>query len=62
MPGVLWVKVINFKDDSVAQCDVPAVKNTSLDDGNDNDDRKWILMGILNIMFLELILCIVLVS
>ena len=40
MPGVLWVKVINFKDDSVAECDVPAVKNTSFDDGNDNDDRK----------------------
>ena len=36
----LWVKIINFKDDSVAECDVPAVKNTSFDDGNDNDDRK----------------------
>ena len=35
-------------------------KNTSLDD--DNDDHKYILMGILNILFMELILCIVSVS
>ena len=40
IPGSLWIKVINFKDDSVVQCDIPAVKNTSLDDDNDKDGRK----------------------
>ena len=39
MPWALWDTVIDFTDESVVQCDVPAVKNTSLDD-NDNDDRK----------------------
>ena len=32
-------------------------KKTSLDDG-DNDDWKYILMGILNVLLLKLILCI----
>ena len=39
MPGALWDKVIDFTEESVVQCDVPAVNNTSLDDDN-NDDRK----------------------
>ena len=59
--GDSWGKVIDFTDDPVIQCDVPpAVKKTSLHD--DNDDCKWTLTGILNVLFLELILCIVLVS
>ena len=36
----------------------PTVKNASLAD--DNDDRKEILIGILNVLLLELILCIIL--
>ena len=60
MPGALWDTVINFTDKSVVQCDVPAVKNTSLDEDN-NDDCKEILMGIVNILFLKIILCIFLV-
>ena len=39
LPGVLWGKVIDFTDEPVAQCDVPDVQNTSLDD-SDNDDRE----------------------
>ena len=39
MPGVSWDNVIDFTDESVVQCDVPAVTNTTLDD-DDNDDRK----------------------
>ena len=39
MPGALWDKVTDFTDESVVQRDVPAVKNTSLND-DDNDDRK----------------------
>ena len=45
----------------MVQYDVPALENTSLDD-DDNDDNKNILMVILNVLFLELILCIVLIS
>ena len=39
MPGAFWDKLINFTDEPVVQCDVPAVKNTLLDD-DDNDDRQ----------------------
>ena len=39
VPGALWDKVIDCTDESVVQCDVPAVKNTSWDD-DDNDDWK----------------------
>ena len=60
MSGALRDKVIDFTDEPVVQYDVPAVINTSLDD--DNDDYKQISMSILNILLLELILCIVLVS
>ena len=45
MPGAFWNEVIDFTDEQVIQCDVPAVKNDSLNDG-DNSDRKWIFMGI----------------
>ena len=38
MSGTLWDKVIDFTDDPVVQCNVPAVKDTLLDD--DNGDRK----------------------
>ena len=34
-----WDKVIGFTDEPVVQCDAPAVKNTSLDYG-DNDNSK----------------------
>ena len=35
MPGAFWDKVTDFTDEPVVQCDVQAVKNTSLDnDGN----------------------------
>ena len=57
-PGALWDKVIDFKDEPVVQCNVPAVKYTFLDDDDDNDDCKQMLMGTVNILFLELILCI----
>ena len=39
MPGAFRDKVIDFTDEPVVQCDVQAVKNTSLDN-DDNDDRK----------------------
>ena len=39
MPKTFWDKATDFTDEPVVQCDVPAVKNTSLDEGN-NDDRK----------------------
>ena len=39
MPGAFQDKVIDFTDQPVVQCDVPAVKNTSLDD-DDNDAHK----------------------
>ena len=39
MPGTFWDKVINFTDEPVSQCDVPTIKDTSLDD-DDNDDCK----------------------
>ena len=40
MHWALWDKVIDFTDEPVVQCDVAAVKNTSLDDDDDNDERK----------------------
>ena len=41
MPEALWDKVTDFTDEPVVQCDVPAVKNTSLDDNDDdNNDCK----------------------
>ena len=43
------------------ECGAQAVKNTSLDN-DDNDDHKQTLMDMFNLLFLELILCIVLVS
>ena len=61
MSEAYWDKVTDFADEPVVQCDVPAVKNTSLDDGN-NDICKKELIGIFNVLFLKLILCIVLVS
>ena len=33
------IKLLILQNKPVVQCDVPAVKNTSLDDGN-NDNRK----------------------
>ena len=36
MPGALWDKVIDLTDEPVVQCDAPGVKNTQLDD-DDND-------------------------
>ena len=39
VPGTLWDKVTDFAAEPVAQCDVPAVKNTSLND-SDNGDYK----------------------
>ena len=39
MPGTLWDKVIDFTNEPVVQFDVLALKNTSLDD-DDNDDHK----------------------
>ena len=54
IPGALWDKIIDLTDEPVFQCDVPAVKKNSLHD-DDNDDHKYILMDILNILFLELI-------
>ena len=41
MPGKLWDKVIDHTDEPVVQCNVPAVKDASLDDNN--NDCKWIL-------------------
>ena len=61
MPGAFWDKVIDFTDKPVVQCDVQAVKNTS-SDNDDNDDQKYTLIGILNVLFLELIMYIVLIS
>ena len=57
MQGAFWDKVLDFTDEPVVQCDVLAVKNTSLNN-DDNDDCKQTLMGIVNVLFLELILCI----
>ena len=37
MPGIFWDKVIDFTDELV-HGDVPAVKSTSLDDGDDDDE------------------------
>ena len=39
MPGALWDKVIHLTDEPVVQCHVPALKNASLDD-DDNEDCK----------------------
>ena len=60
MPGGFWDKATDFIDDPVVECDISAVKYTSLVDG-DNDDCKKILIGIFDVLFLELILCKVLV-
>ena len=49
--------MLDFTDEPVVQCHVLAVKNTSLNN-DDNDDCKQTLMGIVNVLFLELILCI----
>ena len=57
MQGAFWDKVLDFTDEPVVQCHVLAVKNTSLNN-DDNDDCKQTLMGIVNVLFLELILCI----
>ena len=40
MPGALWHKVIVLTDEQVVQCDVPAVKNNSSDDDDNDHDRK----------------------
>ena len=60
MQGRFWDKVTDFTDTPVGKCDIPPIKNTFLDDDH-NDDCKNILVDTLNILFLELILCIVLV-
>ena len=39
MPEALWEKVIDFTEEPVVQWDIPAVKNTLLDD-DDNDASK----------------------
>ena len=61
MPEAFWDKVTDFIDEPVVQCDVPVVKTTSLDDGN-NGDRKKVLISILNVLFPKLIQYIFLVS
>ena len=44
MPGALWDKVTDFTDESVVQCDVKAVKNTSLDDDDNDFANKWVYL------------------
>ena len=39
MPGGFLDNVIDFTDEPVVQCDVQVIKNTSLDN-DDNDNRK----------------------
>ena len=39
MPGAFQDKVIDFIDEPVVQCDIQDVKNSSLDN-DDNDDHK----------------------
>ena len=39
MSGEFWDKITDSIDEPAVQCDVPAVKNTLLVDG-DNDDRS----------------------
>ena len=56
IPGTFWDNFIDSRDEPLIQCNVSAVKNTSLDNGDNFDGY------ILNILFLELILCIVLFS
>ena len=47
---VLWNKVTDIADEPVVQCDVPAAKNTSLDDGN-NDDCKNVLITLVYLVY-----------
>ena len=61
MSGGFWDKVTDFIDEPVVQCDVPAVKNTSLVDV-DSDDCRYVLMVLFNVLFVELILSITSVS
>lgn len=37
MPAAFWNKVTDFTDQPKIQCDVLAVKNTSLNDGDNNN-------------------------
>ena len=37
MSGEFWDKITNSIDEPAVQCDVPAVKNFSLVDGDDDD-------------------------
>ena len=37
MPEALSDKVTGVTDETVVQCDIPVVKNTSLDDDHNND-------------------------
>ena len=37
---VSWYKIIDFTDESVVQCVIPAVKNTWLDNDDKNDNHK----------------------
>ena len=60
MSRTFWDEVIDFTDEPVFKPDVAPIKNTFLDD-YDNDDCKYILISILNVPLLELTLCIVLV-
>lgn len=60
MSRTFWDEVIGFTDAPVFKPDVTPIKNTFLDD-YDNDDCKYILISILNVPLLELTLCIVLV-
>ena len=39
MPKTFWDKVTDFTAEPLVQCDVLDVKNTSLDDDNNNDDK-----------------------
>ena len=61
IPVALSDKVIGFTDKPVVQYHVPAVKNTSLGD-YDNNDSIQILLSILSKLSLELILSIALLS
>ena len=54
-------KVINFIDEPLVQYDVAVVQNTFVDNGDTEIVTQKKLIGILNVLFLEPILCIVLV-
>ena len=62
MPEVFLDKVINFSKEPVVEYDVPVLKNTFIEDSDIQNRHKKTLIGILNVLFLETTLFIVLVS